>query len=131
MNGQDNLELYEERERELLERLGRMSADDPNRKSVVQELNTLSSIQVNYQQTELTRLNNNAKNDIDEERLRVEAEKVKNDKTRNWTTVGVSFFSMLLGYLTIHKSYHMDDEGYSFKDLKKYGQDLITRFRTK
>ena len=121
----DNLELYEEREREILERLGQMSMNDPERKSLTQELNVVSSIIVNYKQTELTRLNNNARNDIDEARLVIEGEKVQNDKTRNKIMVGGSILSVLAGWWLHGKSYHMDEKGYPFKEMKQFSKDMV------
>ena len=79
---EDNLELYEKREHEVLERLGMTEFDDQNRKALVNELNVLSSIRNTYEQTDQTRLNNNAKISIDEAKLVIEQEKIRNDKER-------------------------------------------------
>ena len=73
----DNLELYEEREREILEQLARLSLDDPKREKLEKELETLSRIINSYRQTELTRLNNNRQNDTKEQQLIVDARKVE------------------------------------------------------
>lgn len=129
MEEKNNLELYEEREREILEALGRMETSDPNRKNLIQELNTISTIRNNYDQTELTRLNNNARNDIEEAKLAVEEEKVKNDKNRAIATAVQSAVSIGVGTYLFHKSYHMDVKGYPFKDMKVYAMDLIKKAR--
>ena len=129
MEEKDNLELYEEREHEILDALGRMEISDPNRKNLIQELNTISTIRNNYDQTELTRLNNNARNDIEEAKLAVEEKKVKNDKERTIVTAIQSGISVGLGTYLIHKSYHMDIKGYPFKDMKNYAMDLIRKVK--
>lgn len=126
---ENNLELYEKREHEVLEQLGKMEMSDPNRKNLVQELNTLSSIRNNYDQTELTRLNNNARNDIEEAKLAIEEEKVKNDKERTkamWFQAALSFLG---GAALTMKSYHMDTKGYPYKDLKQFAMRQIEKIK--
>ena len=126
---ENNLELYEKREHEILEQLGKMEMSDPNRKNLVQELNTLSSIRNNYDQTELTRLNNNARNDIEEAKLAIEEEKVKNDKERTkamWFQAALSFLG---GAALTMKSYHMDTKGYPYKDLKQFAMRQIEKIK--
>ena len=78
----DNLELYEEREREILEQLAKMDLDDPKREKLERELETLSKIINSYKQTELTRLNNNMQNDIKEEQLVIDARKVETEEKK-------------------------------------------------
>lgn len=126
---ENNLDLYEKREHEVLERLGKTEHDDPNRKNLVNELTALSSIRVSYEQTEQTRLNNNARNDIDEEKLRIEQGKLENEKERNKTIMLQSLLSLLVGVGLTMKSYHMDERGYPYKDLKVQGMKLIDRLR--
>ncbi len=126
---ENNLDLYEKREHEVLEQLGRTEHDDPNRKNLVNELTALSSIRVSYEQTEQTRLNNNARNDIDEEKLRIEQGKLENEKERNKALVAQSLLSLLVGIGLTMKSYHMDERGYPYKDLKVQGMKLIDRMR--
>ena len=86
--GKDNLELYEEREKELLEKLERYEIDDPKRKSIINELEVLSRIRNSYEQTEQTRLNNNRQNDIKEEQLVIDAQKVENERKKTKSTWG-------------------------------------------
>ena len=126
---ESNLDLYEKREHEVLERLGQTEHDDPNRKNLVNELTALSSIRVSYEQTEQTRLNNNARNDIDEEKLRIEQAKLENERDRNkaiWIQALLSFFA---GTALTMKSYHMDEKGHPYNDLKVQGMKLIERMR--
>ncbi len=131
MDEKSNQELYEEREHEILEKLGRMEPDDPNRKALVSELSALSSIRVSYEQTEQTRLNNNRKNDIDEDRLRIEQAKLQNDQERNKTLLLQFLLSLAVGTGLTFKSYHMDEKGYPYKDLKIRGMNLIDKIRGK
>lgn len=125
----DNLDLYEEREHELLDQLGRMEINDPNRDKVEKELDTLAKIRSKYLELEQNRLNNNAKNDIEEAKLLVEKSKLENEKKRNRTTLWATFITTLfttgIGYSAIMKSYHMDEEFWPHKDLKVFGQSLI------
>ena len=125
----DNMDLYEEREHELLDQLGRMEMNDPNRDKVERELDTLAKIRAKYLELEQNRLNNNAKNDIEEAKLLVEKSKLENEKRRNRTTLWATFLTTLFttgfGYSAIMKSYHMDEEFWPHKDLKVFGQSLI------
>lgn len=123
---EDNLDLYEEREHEVLEQLGRMSMDDANRKALVSELTALSSIRNSYEQTEQTRLNNNARNDIEEQKLVIEEEKVKNDKKRTIAMWVQTFLSVGVGGYLTFKSYNMDEKGYPFKELKEFARGLVS-----
>ncbi len=129
MNEADNLELYEKREHELLEELGKLQPNDPNRKPIVQELNTIASIKATYNQNELTRLNNNARNDIEEQKLIIEQEKIRNDKRRTIAMWVQAIFSGGLGLYAVNKSYHMDEHGYPYKDLKQKGLKLIDQIK--
>lgn len=123
---EDNLDLYEEREHEVLEQLGRMNMDDANRKALVSELTALSSIRNSYEQTEQTRLNNNARNDIEEQKLVIEEEKVKNDKKRTIAMWVQTFLSVGVGGYLTFKSYNMDEHGYPFKELKEFARGLVS-----
>ena len=129
INEKDNMDLYEEREHELLDQLGRMEISDPNRDKVEKELDTLAKIRSKYLELEQNRLNNNAKNDIEEAKLLVEKSKLENEKRRNRTTLWATFITTLfttgIGYSAIMKSYHMDEEFWPHKDLKVFGQSLI------
>lgn len=127
----ENEEMYEVREKEILEELGRLKMDDPARKQLINELDTLSSIRVNYSQAEQNRLNNNARNDIDEARLIIEEEKVKNDKKRNIAMLIQTISSLALGSFLYAKSYHMDEDKWAYKDLKNYSLRLIEKIKGK
>ena len=128
---EDNLELYEKREHEVLERLGMTEFDDQNRKALVNELNVLSSIRNTYEQTDQTRLNNNAKISIDEAKLVIEQEKIRNDKERTKMMLLQAILSFGGGAFLTWKSYHMDENGYSYKDLKNFAMRQIDRIRGK
>lgn len=128
-NEKDNLELYEDREHELLEKLGRMESDDPNYGKVVGYLDTVSKIRVNYETSEQTRLNNNARNSIEEEKLIIEHAKIQSDKDRTKAMWIQALLSFVGGAALTMKSYHMDESGYPYKDLKVFGMKLIERVR--
>ena len=125
----DNLELYEDREYEILEELGRMEMNDPKRKDLVNELTAISSIRVSYEQNEQNRLNNNAKNDIEEAKLVLEAEKVRSDKEKNWMFLVQAVASFSLGYHSIMRSFHMEEKNYGYKKLQDFGTNLVNKVR--
>ena len=65
----DIVELLEDRERELLDNLGNRQIDDPKREAVVRELETYAKIVDQYEARDQRRMDNNAKNDIEEQRI--------------------------------------------------------------
>lgn len=128
---EDNQKLYELRENEILEQLGKMEETDPNRKPLVNELESYARIRTSYEANELNRLSKNAENDINEARLVLESEKLKNEKLRNKIITIQSLLSMGLGGFLYYKSYHMDEKGLPYKDLKRQGLTFIDEVRTK
>lgn len=128
---QNNIEMYQAREKEILEELGKMKMDDSKRKPLVDELTAISKILVSYEQTELTRLNNNAQNDINEARLIIDEQKVKNDKEKNQVMAAQGVLSLLFGGFCWWKSYHMDEDGFAFRGLKDWALKQIDRVKGK
>lgn len=121
----DNREMYEVIERSLQDKLNRMEPDDPNRKPLVAEATAVSNIIVNYDRAEQDRLNNNAKNDIEEAKLAIEQRKVELEEKKmnmNWLQWGIG-----LGYsgYMFCKSFHMEEQGYPFKRLLDWSSKLI------
>ncbi len=124
----DNLELLEERQKDLVEQLNRMAIDDPKRPKVQDELDLISKIIVNMKTQDETRLNNNARNSIEEERLRIEHKKLESDKIWRGITIGTSVLGVASGYLMQCKSYHMEEANYAFKALKNFGERTLESF---
>lgn len=117
-------DLIEEREREALEELGRLKSDDPNRGKVLAEVKTIAEIRNSYDQTELTRLNNNAKNSIEEEKLIVEQEKVKTDRKRVKAELGKAAMFIIGGFVGNFGSYLLDTCFQKFTPLQRFADRL-------
>ena len=117
-------DLIEEREREALEELGRLKTDDPNRGKVLAEVKTIAEIRNSYDQTELTRLNNNAKNSIEEEKLVVEQQKVKNDTKRIRAELGKAAMFIAGGFIGNFGSYLLDTCFQKFTPLQRFADKL-------
>ena len=128
----DIVDLYEERIKEKLEELGRMSKDDQNREKVQKEIDMLSKNHLSYVELEQNRLNNNAKNDNEEQKLLIENEKIKVDKKKIfWSSIAsivVPIFSIGTGTYVHFRSYHMEEEHYPDKEIKSHGINLIERW---
>jgi hypothetical protein len=125
----DNLELYEIREKEILEELGRLNMDDPKREKLWKELDTNARIRKAYSDSEQERLNNNAKNDIEEAKLVIEEKKLENDKNRTKTSVIQTILYILAGVGSYCASYHMEETKQVFRDAKDWGKGLINQAR--
>ena len=80
---EDVMELNEARLVQLYKELDRYEPTDPNYKKIVENIEDLSRVLETYKQIELKRLDNNAKNDIEEQKLVIDMQKVQNDKARN------------------------------------------------
>lgn len=124
---EDNLDLYEKREHEVLEKLGQMELTDPHRKDLTAELSAYSTIRNAYETTEQKRLENNAKNDIKEETLRIQVEKAKVEKQKMILGAAQFVVGIVIGGVFQMKSYHMDEKGFSFKGLKNLGEKITER----
>lgn len=76
----DVIELLEERIKEAHDVLKTLPWDDPKREKVVAEINALNHDLKEAKKLEMDCNNSNIQNDIAEERLRLEAEKIKAEK---------------------------------------------------
>ena len=123
----DIVGLTEERMKELLEQLGKMPMSDPGREKLVKELEDYSRIVDDYEGRDLKRLDNNAKTDIEEARLEIEAQKVLNERARNRTEKFKIFAYILSGIGTGMLSYNMDKIHISCKPLAKLKDDFIAK----
>ena len=131
MGEKSNLDLYREREREILEQLGRMKEDDPARKPLVEELSKVSSIIVAYEQTDQTRLNNNAQNDINEQRLIIDEKKIVQEDKRIRLGLFQGGLYTLVGAGLAYWSYHMDEENSPYKMMKDRVEKALSMIRGK
>lgn len=125
----DNLSLYEARENELLLELGKLKMDDPKRGPILKELDTIASIRQSYETNEQTRLNNNARNDIEEQKLVIEQKKLENDARRTnmtgWQTGLYVFTAFFSGFM----SYHMDETKQIFKWMDRQKDEFLKLIR--
>ena len=121
----DIVGLTEERMKELLEQLGKMPIGDPAREKIVDELNDYSRIVDDYEGRDLKRLDNNAKNDIEEARLKIDVQKIVLEKSRIRTERFKVFAYILSGIGTGMLSYNMDKIHISCKPLAKLKDDFI------
>ena len=125
MPTKDNLELYEEREREILEELGRREMTDTSRERLVKELDTIAKIKSTYEQNDQNRLNNYAKNEIEETRMEIEKAKVEVDKGKVVAGIITGLTSFFGGCGMFWLSYHMDETQWAFKDMKNFGMKCV------
>lgn len=124
------MELLEQREREAYKELGQMSFDDPNRGKVVSEAKTLAELRAKFEESENTRLNNNARNDIDEQRIRLDEEKLKNEKARTRFDVWKVLIYVAAGFGMNVSSYMFDEWFQDYKPLGRFKDrvhDLIIK----
>lgn len=119
-----NLGLLEEVEKEGLEELKRRNYDDPARKSIMAEVKTCSDIRVANAQVELDRVNNNAKNSIEEERIMIEREKVKTDRKRGRTEIAKAIIYFVGGAAMHITSYFMEAAFQRYPQMSRFADQL-------
>ncbi len=128
MNEKDNIELYDEIERDLQDKLMRMDPGDPNRKPLMDELKGVSSIIISYRDAEQRRLDSYAKNENDEAKIAIEHQRYESDKKRGWISLIISAMTPIvgggIGYWINKKSYQMEEKEYAYKPLKDFGKRL-------
>ena len=127
----DNMDLYEEREKEILEELGRTSFEDPKYEKLQKELDTIAKHRISYIGLEQDRLNNNRKNDNEEQKLLLEEEKVKNDRRRNRLMFSLNAASLLGGSYLYMKSYHMEEKNWAYNKVLRWAEELTSKLRFK
>lgn len=128
-------DLMEQNLRKANEELSRIDPSDAaKRKAKTEEITALTTALNSMDQTEQNRLNNNAKNSIEEDKLRIEAERVENDKKRiklGWGQLGIG---ILGGFLLKTWAYMLSEH---FQEDRPMGQfsdklyDKYTQFREK
>lgn len=101
-------ELLEKREKEVYLELGKIGFDDEKRKQLMNEAKTFAEIRNANDQAENTRLNNNARNDIEEQKLVTEQERLKTEKAKIAVDVGKIVAGVLGGIGMTVMSYNMD-----------------------
>ena len=69
-------DLLEKREKEVYLELGKVGMNDEKRRQLMSEAKTFAEIRNANDQAENTRLNNNARNDIEEQKIGVDAAKI-------------------------------------------------------
>lgn len=116
-------ELREKRIREGLILLGTLKDDDPLRQKVQNEIESLSRQQNADDTLEMNRLNNNAKNEIEERRVDVEILKTQNDRRRLRVDIGKIFAGILVGTAGNVMCYNMDIT----KNIYRRGEQWVNR----
>ena len=125
--------LYEMREKEILLKLGRMEPEDPNYQKLLNQAKTYAEIRNADETADLTRLNNNAKNELEEARIEVDVKKTKNETARIWVDLGRIAAAVYTSIRTPFISYHMEEYSNPYKKMEqsmtKLKDDLMGRFR--
>lgn len=79
-----DIEKIEREINRLSDELDRLDASDPVYRNVSENLERLTKILGEYEKRDQDRINNNVRNDINEESVRVDMAKVKTDRLREW-----------------------------------------------
>lgn len=121
----DIIEMYEEREGELLTRLKEVPYTDPEYKTITENLKTISEQKDRQIKTENERHNNNEKNDIERRKVEVSEEQVKTDRIRIKVGVvsDVIDLGKCIGFSWV--CYNGDKISYAIKDIKDVAKGFL------
>ena len=117
--------MNEERRCELYESIGRTDPGDPNYKYQSDNLKTLSDIDNSARKIENERLNNNARNDLDRQRIEVEMYKAETERMK----VKAGVFADLMdtakaaGFCWI--AYHGEQVSYAIRSIVSVAQGYL------
>lgn len=120
---EDTRELLKKRMNEGLEKLEDIE-DSTERKKKVDEIKVLADIDVAYEKTEQEKYNNNWTNELNEERLKLDQKKLKNEKGRLWVDVGKTFFFGFVGIGSSIGSYFLGSFLQKDNKLDRFGERL-------
>lgn len=94
-----DLDALNSRIDEIIEELGKLPFDDPRRKELVEQHAILARTAAEAEKRDLERINSYRQNDINEDRLRIDEERVKVDKANSrremWGRIGSAALSVL------------------------------------
>lgn len=115
----------DERCNEILDDLGKTKMDDPSYGNKVKNLETLSKIKADQETRDQTRMNNNARNDIEEVKVRLEEEKLKVQKQGQVLSGFQTFGYAGLACLFAKISYKGDLTGLANRPIMDMGKNLF------
>lgn len=125
--------LYERREKEILLELGKMKPEDANYQKLLNQAKVYAEIRNADETTDLTRFNNNAKNELEEARISIDVKKTKNESARIWVDLGRIAAAVYTSIRTPFIAYHMEEYSNPYKKMEqsmtKLKDDLMGRFR--
>lgn len=119
----DTRDLLKKRINEGLEELENLD-DAAERRKKIDEIKTLSDVDIAYEKSENDRHNNNWKNELDEQRLLIDEKKLKTDRARVGVDVGKTIFFGLLGISSSIGSYFLGSFLQKDGKLDKFGEKL-------
>jgi len=119
----DTRDLLKKRINEGLEELENLD-DTTERRKKIDEIKTLSDVDIAYEKSENDRHNNNWKNELDEQRLLIDEKKLKTDRARVGVDVGKTIFFGLLGISSSIGSYFLGSFLQKDGKLDRFGEKL-------
>ena len=119
----DTRELLKERMNEGLEKLADIE-DSTERKKKVDEIKVLADIDVAYEKAEQDKYNNNWKNELSEEQLKLDQKKLKAEKARLGVDVGKTIFFGIVGIGSSIGSYFLGTFLQKDNKLDRFGERL-------
>lgn len=125
--------LYERREKEVLLELGKMKPDDAGYQKLLNQAKIYAEIRNADETSDLTRVNNNAKNELEEARIAVDVKKTKNETARIWVDLGRIVAAIYTSIRSPFISYHMEEYSNPYKKMEqsmdRLKDNLLGRFK--
>lgn len=125
--------LYEKREKEVLLELGKTKPEDANYQKLLNQAKIYAEIRNADETADLTRINNNAKNELEEARIAIDVKKTKNETARIWVDLGRIAAAIYTSIKTPFISYQMEENLNSYKKMEqsmsRLSDNLLGRFK--
>lgn len=119
----DTRDLLKKRINESLEELENLD-DTTERRKKIDEIKTLSDVDIAYERNENDKYSNNWKNELEEEKLKLDEAKLKTERARVGVDVGKTIFFGLLGISSSIGSYFLGSFLQKDGKLDRFGEKL-------
>lgn len=118
-------DMIDTRSEEILEELGKTKMNESDYTTMTKNLETLQKINADRETRDQNRLNNNAKNELEEARLRLEEEKLKTQRLGNYLSVGQTALFGVASWVFCKISYNGDLMGMANRNLMAKANDML------
>lgn len=124
------MEKIDARSNEILTELGKTSMTDSSYGTMTKNLETLCKIKADQETRDQNRLNNNARNELEEVKVRLEEEKLKTQKLGTWLSAIQTGASLGGAALFARIAYKGNLEGMADRSIMDMAKSILNKALT-